>query len=113
MLGYVIDANATCYLSNVGKRTVRVKGQRILDSSGAVLTPDATTCGSPEGFDLAPGATCYLGRNTTVSPLACGAFVSNSTFMRGTLEWRKAPTDASYAVGRIELTAKTSSAPVD
>lgn len=84
-----LTANVTCYLSNAGEKTVRVKDLRIFTRAGKLLKLEANTCGPAANFDLAPGAACYVGttKNTNGSA-GCAALVKDGDALRGEVELR-------------------------
>lgn len=86
-------ANVTCYLSNAGDKSVRLKDFRIFLRSGATVSLDANTCGVGTSFNLAAKSACYIGTtHTSVGSLGfgCAALVADSAPIRGAIELRDA-----------------------
>lgn len=88
-VGYGGAANATCYFSNLGGATVRVRNARIY-SAGGDLSLTGNNCGDPANFTLAPLSSCYIGAGTEGGrTLGCASLVNMPNAMRGTVEIRQ------------------------
>lgn len=96
--------NATCYFSNVGSRSVRMKSIRIFEAGGFVKPLVANSCGGVDGVRLAPGASCFVRTNTATSTTACAALVDDGASIRGTLEFR-APDSSVNSRARLSVGA--------
>lgn len=108
--GFSQPPNVTCYLSNVGKKPVRVTGLTLRGDTGPAPVR-ANTCGPRAGFDLAPGKVCFLEGATPTSMFhSCRATVSAAASIRGGLELR----DANFTVLKaVEMTPGTGGTAAD
>ena len=97
--------SATCYFTNVGKKFVRIKDIRLMEQSGAKVTPTSNSCGNPKGAKLAPNRSCFVGAPRQFgSGILCSALVDDRAAVRGSLEQRDA---SAKVLTSTELTVGT------